>query len=441
MRRRTKLARVYPILAVVLTLVACSPAASVSPSTGASGAATGTEGPSASEAAVELNVPAFVWGDPSELPFWEQVVERYQAKYTNVTIDNPEIPFEGYHDAMFADMAAGNPPDIVYPYDPQLGQWIDEGLLEPLNPWLDEIGVGVDDLIGMHELAIKDGQIYAVIVSSNPRVLLYNEALFEEAGASVPTNVDEFTAAIEAINENDVNKFGYATMSAAAAAGITYLEQMPIVAGHGGAFFTDGRPTANTDEVKAAWAFIEDLYDRKLIPVGQDQTVYREEFVQGQVASLTVGGFMMGVARDQAPENFATMSATQLPFPAGNTVAVNVFIGIPSAAKDKEAAGRFIQEVLADEMQPEIPRVMTAIPARLGLVPEDFVSENPWFQEVIDASERATSYVPEGVGALAPEIMELITMRYQEMLFTDATAAESADLLQADLEAFMAEQP
>jgi ABC-type glycerol-3-phosphate transport system substrate-binding protein len=428
-----KLRAIASLLVVVCIAAACSGSA-----TNAGSSGTGEAG--AAREAVELNIPAFIWGDPSELPFWEKVVASYEEKYPDVSVDGPEIPFEGYHDAMFADMSAGNAPDVVFPYDPQLEQWIDNGLLEPLNPWLEEIGVDVDELIEMNQLAVKDGNVYAVVVSSNPRVLLHNTAMFDAAGIPVPTTPEEFRSAIEAIKDNDGQTFGFATMSAAAADTITYLEIMPIIAGFGGGFLTDGEPTANSPETVAALSFIEDLYDNELIPIGQDQNVYRDEFVKAQVASLTIGAFMMGVVRDQAPDNFDDMDAAPLPFGSDATVAVNVFMGIPSGAQDKQAAGHFVQEVLSDEMQPEVPRVMTAIPARADLIPQDFVDENPWFQTVVDASQVAESYVPDGAGPRAPEVMKAVTVRYQEMLFTDATAPEIADLLQADLEALMAEQ-
>src|SRR5690606_5880785 len=124
--------------------------------------------------------------------------------------------------------------------------------------------------------------------------------------------LDEFNEAIRTLRDPDRQQFGYATLTASSTSNVTYLEIMPIIAGFGGAFVTDGQATATAPETVAALQWIKDLYDEELIPIGQDQPTFRSTFVQGRVASLTIGAFIHGVASNDNPEVASQLTASAL---------------------------------------------------------------------------------------------------------------------------------
>lgn len=402
-------------------------------------AATATAASSAPPAALsgEIVFPSHIWAGATGETVFYPYVEEFTADHPDVEIVPSDVPFADYHNKVFTDIAAGNAPDIVVPYDPQITPWIELGLLEPLNPWLEAAGYDLDtileDWVAPQQLAIKDGQIYAVLLHSNPRALVYNEDLLDGAGVAVPTTPEELLSAAEALRDEGNQQFGFATMSGSATADITFLEIMPIINGFGGAFVTDGQPTANSPETVAALEFIEQMYDQELIPLGVDHTVYREAFIQGKIAALTIGAFIIGQAGANNPDIVPSLAAAPLPFANEQSIAVNVFLGVPTDSENKDAAAAFIIGLLDDAKQGDLAISGTAIPARRGTVPAEYVAENPWFQAIVDAGDTAVSYAPRGAEQEMTEVMEIVTTQYQAMLFGDLTAQQAADQMQEEL--------
>lgn len=387
---------------------------------------------------IEVNFPSHFWGESTHTAFFTEVVAEFEAENPGIKIIGSSVPVASYFDKTYAELTAGTPADIVVPFDPQMPQYVEAGLLEPLNPWLEEAGYNLDSFYPIARLAEKDGQIYGISYGINPRVLMYNFKMFEDAGLSVPTNLDEFNEAIQTLRDPDKQQFGYATLTASSASNVTYLEIMPIIAGFGGAFVKDGQATATAPETVAALQWIKNLYDEQLIPIGQDQPTFRSTFVQGKVASLTIGAFIYGVASNDNPEVASQLSATALPFPGGGTISVNTFLAVPKDAKNKDAAAKFLMKVLEDKWQPRITELTGAIPARRGIVSEKYLQENPWFQAVIDVADVAVSYAPGGAEQYAPEIMDIVAKHYESMLFGGLSAEEAAQNMQTELEEFLA---
>lgn len=394
--------------------------------------------PTAPAEAIEVTFPSHFWGESTHTAFFTEVVAEFEAENPGIKIVGSSVPVASYFDKTFAELTAGTPADIIVPFDPQMPQYLEAGLLEPLNPWLEEAGYDLDSFYPIAGLAEKDGQIYGISYGINPRVLMYNAQMFEDAGLGAPTNLDEFNEAIRTLRDPQQQQFGYATMATSSNANVTYLEIMPIIAGFGGAFVKDGQANATAPETVAALQWIKELYDEQLIPIGQDQTTYRSAFVQGKVASLTIGAFIYGVASNDNPEVASQLTATKLPFPGGGTISVNTFLAVPKDAKNKDAAARFLMKVLEDQWQPRITELTGAIPARPGMASEKYVQDNPWFQAVIDVADVAVSYAPGGAEQYAPEIMDIVVRHYESMLFTGLSAEEAAANMQAELEEFLA---
>jgi len=435
-------------LLLISSLISCAPAAPPTPTkappppeatpTPTLPSPTPTLAPSTTTEVIEVDFPSNYWGEAHHKPILEPMKAEFEAENPGIKIVGSTVPFAEYHDKIYAELMAGNPPDIVVPYDPQIRQYIEADLLEPLNPWLEEAGYNLDSFYPIARMAEKDGQIYAIVYGINPRVLMYNKVMFEKAGLNVPTNVEDFMKAIRTLRDPQKGQFGFATMAASGAASSTYLEIMPIIVGFGGSFVKDGRANATAPETIAALQFIKDLYDEQLIPIGQDFLVYRDMLCAGKVASLTIGGFIYGTCEAKNPEVASQLSAAPLPFPGGGTISVNTFWAIPRDAKDKDAAARFLMKLLEDKWQRLVPEHTIAIPARPGMVSDTFLRENPWFQALVDVADKAVSYAPGGAEQYAPEIMEIVVKHYQSMLFQNLPAEEAAKNMQTELEKYLA---
>lgn len=360
-------------------------------------------------------------------------MDKFKKANPDISVTAAPVPFAEYHNKMYQDMASGQAPDVVTPYDPQIGQWAGEGLLEPLDECLASHHIDTASMVNAQKIAQIDGKTYGLLYYTNPRVLVYNKQLFEQAGVPAPKNLNEFKSAIAGATDKSKQQFGFGTVTGSESPAATYLEIMPVIAGFGGSFVTDGKASANSKETVEALSFLKELYVNGQIPQGQTQASYREAFTAGKVASAAIGGFIMGVARDKNPQVAKDLTAELLPLPSGKTVSVNVFLGIPSGAKNKKAACDYIALSLDPDLQKATAAQKTAIPAT-GEVDPAFLQQNPYFKAIVDADKVSVSYAPKGAEAHMAEVSKIITDAYQQMLTTSMTGEQAGAKIQSELE-------
>ncbi len=389
--------------------------------------------------AAEVAFPTWQWGESSNAAFLNKVKGDFEKNNAGDTIKPITVPYEGFFDKQYSEVRAGSPADIVTLFDPDMGSFVKQGLLEPLDKYLAMAGVSADQLSASHKVAIKDGHVYGVAFQTNPRALLVNGKLFKDAGAKLPTNVDEFLEAMKKIRNPAKQEFGFFSLSTSEAADATYIQTTPIVLGFGGSWFKAGKPTATDPNTIAALKFIKKIYDDGLVP-RVNSIEAQQLFVNGKIGSFIVGPFLVGFAAEQNKEVYENIQATVPPFPGAQSAAVTVFLGIPKGAKNADAAGRFIATLLKPEMQQSVVEIIKALPAVKGSIPAGFLDKNPWFGAFVKAGDHAVSYAPEGMEEYGPEIYNIIGPAIEDILFNNKDVEQATNDLQGELEKFVAEK-
>jgi ABC-type glycerol-3-phosphate transport system substrate-binding protein len=392
----------------------------------------------ASTFAADIVWPSFMWAEPNNAPVMTLLKEKFEQENPGTAIKSVNVPLAAFWDKQFADVASGNPPEIVTMYDPDVRAFIETDLLEPLDSYLASATIDTKTLVPTERLAQKNGKTYAIPFQINARALFYNDKLLKEAGVAPPKNIDEMTAAIRKLRNVNNQQFGYATVSKPGAANLLYIEIMPIVTGFGGGFFKDGKPSANAPETVAALKFVKMLYDDELIPRGMDTQTYRQLFVQGKVGMYATGAFFASVVNNGNKETFTNLRAEPLPMPSGNTMSITVFLGVPKAAKNKDQAAKLLMRMLKEDIQAAIVNLGRTHPGRIGMIPPSFIQENPWFKAFEQATLTAKSYAPEGVEQYGNEIVKVVAENVEAMLFNNVPAETAANNLQKALTDFMA---
>ncbi len=128
-----------------------------------------------------------------------KLAEKYEAANPGVTITLELEPEGGTFQAL---IAAGNQPDlIITSFGPQLGTLAEQEAAVALEDL-----PGADELFGRLESAAIQalyGHTYYVPMGADVTLMIYNKALFEEAGLdpdTPPATWDDFLAAAEAID-------------------------------------------------------------------------------------------------------------------------------------------------------------------------------------------------------------------------------------------------
>ncbi len=387
--------------------------------------------------AADINYPTFQWTEPTYGAFLKELKAEYEKQNPGSTVKDTFIPFASFADQMFVDISSGNPPDVLTAFDPDFKRYIEAGLLEPLNDYLEAAGIKLDDFIAPEQLAVKDGKIYGIPFASNPRALFINKAMLDAAGLGIPKSPEEFEAIIQALRDPKQQKFGLALSAYSGAPSQQYLEYAPIIASFGGKFFTKGQPTADTPEMVKALTFYRDVVKKNLVPKGAKFEVFRPMFVNGKIAMYAAGPFMAAVTQAGSKDTYKNLVTEPLPLGPGKPITVTSFLAIPKGSKNKEETAKLLMMLLQKNWQERLVQLASVIPGRKGMVPADYLKENPWFATFNDLSNTAVSYAPEGVEQYGSDIISLIGKRIEAMLFGSASPEETTKAIQKDLVAFM----
>jgi multiple sugar transport system substrate-binding protein len=142
--------------------------------------------PAASE--VSGNIVLAHWASsPVETDLLKQVIAAFEKKYPKINVRRRAL--DPYPDSMLAQFAARKPPDVFYIDSNVAPDWIKQGVIEPLNPWINRYKFNTKPFYPRLLAAFKDskGQVYGFPKDWSPLAMQTNTAMLQRAGASVPT--------------------------------------------------------------------------------------------------------------------------------------------------------------------------------------------------------------------------------------------------------------
>jgi ABC-type glycerol-3-phosphate transport system substrate-binding protein len=223
-----KLTVMFSLLMVLALLVgACGGAAPAAPAAPADTAAAGTDATVAEEPTLDPSLPtpeptpvvsAFgACDDPMKLwsgltgsdgAVFAELLTQYAEANPDACFESQGIPWDLFFQKYPTAVAAGSPPDMVILHAAEVAQMANEGLMQPLDDFYAQEGLGKD---AFNEALIEsitiDGQTMAVPFDNHGWLLWYNTELIEAAGLdpeNLPANGDEFIEWAQQIT-TDVN--------------------------------------------------------------------------------------------------------------------------------------------------------------------------------------------------------------------------------------------
>lgn len=139
--------------------------------------------------------------------YWQEMIEGFEAENPDIDIEYQECPYgDDFETKLNTGFASSTAPDIINFTMASMGTRVPLGQYESLDKYVD-VWEGKDDFM---ENALKLGTIndslYGLPVFADPRVLIYNKEMFEEAGLNSenpPSNWDELLAAHEKLVKKD----------------------------------------------------------------------------------------------------------------------------------------------------------------------------------------------------------------------------------------------
>ncbi|MBL8594942.1 MAG: sugar ABC transporter substrate-binding protein [Devosia sp.] len=310
------------------------------------------------------------WGDPPELPPFEEIVSKYQAAHPDAKIEIQHAPWSGYFTRLDAQLAAGAGPDVFFITN--VPSYASRGALAPLDDLIKQSSFPIDQYVPSSLLTHSfEGKLYSIPRDSAPSALYYNSDAFDAAGVAYPNAdwkwADLRDAAIKlTTNEGGrITRYGLALESNDWA---TWVQQ------NGGKVFDDPlKPTtfllAEPAAVEAI-QYIGDLINKdKVTPnflEAEQAGGTAQLFSSGQAAMVITNPSRLGTFAD-VPFKWAVANLPGGPTGIHSNRTGGAGFAINANSKNSEAAWAFLQYLAGPEGQSIFAGAKAAaVPAMTG---------------------------------------------------------------------------
>lgn len=379
-----------------------------------------------------------VGGTPSELAFWERLVERFQAR-TGIEVDllrQPSGTDQRRQGLVISLASRKSDPDVFFMDIVWIAQFAASGWLDPLDGMVQKDGLDLDAFFpGMIErVDVYRGRPVALPVFVDGGVLYYREDLLESRGLSSPQTWDQLLRlALDIQGEERKSNPGFYgfVWQGAQYEGLVcnFLE----VAGSkgGGIDFRNGKIVLDTPQNREAAAFLHDLPHRYGVSPPSVYTEMKEEqarlmFQQGNALFERNWPYAWLLHEGPGSEVKGKTGIAILPrFPSGRNVSAlgGWHVGISAFSDAKPLARELVKFLVSYEIQKEIALGLGLCPGLEDLYEDpDVVSVFPHFPRLREVFRHALPRPSVPYYALLSEAIQ----RHINAALTGAATPEEA---------------
>jgi len=250
------------------------------------------------------------------------LINRFEAENPDIKVRINVVAWPGYAQ-LAAQIAAGDPPDIVTMHQSVISDYQGRGLLEPMDGLLREAGISPDQFTAAGRLGVlKSGRIYGLPWDTIGRLWHINTRLMAQAGLMEGGRPILPRSPAELLDQ--ARRFKRAT-------GLPYLIQAQVNApdyyvanlytyllAQDATMFPDGRHIRlNTPQAREIVALFRTLNAEGLTTQNQDFPAATASFMNGQGGIFPTGTWMIGPYDLEAgtPGRPLYQSYAVLPFP------------------------------------------------------------------------------------------------------------------------------
>jgi multiple sugar transport system substrate-binding protein len=364
------------LLALVLVLAACAPAAAPAgdaAAPAAEGEAAATDAP-AEEAApaegAEGATPLSLWyhgaGNDVERSIILRIIDDFNASQSDYVVEIQDFPQIDYNSSIVAAALAGDLPDIIDMDGPVMPNWAWSGYIAPL-----ELSEGALDGFLPGTIGMWDGQVYSVGLWDAAVAMFARQSQLEANGIRIPTleepwTFEEFDAALETLQAS--GECEYALDLGMDDAGEWYPYAFsPFLQSFGGDIidrdtYLTAEGVLNGEEALAFGEWWQSLFERGLAPgTSQDPADRQNRFIDGRYCLQWNGNWNAVAALDALGDDLLFLPAPD--FGNGPTIgAASWQFGVAADSEHKEGANAFIEFAIQDEY-------LAAFSDAIGLIP------------------------------------------------------------------------
>lgn len=393
----------------------------------------------ASAAKVTLLFPSWQWGQPGYDDFFKEAIAAFQAEHPDVEIRPVPIPQEKYDEQLIVRFSAKNPPEVLQWTLWNFHAFARSGFLEPLDERLARTDIPAEWIPAFQDFTRVDGKTYGIMLSGSAQMLYYNKQMLDAAGVRVPTTPEELVEAARKLTRRDpqgnVTQYGFSTVSRPVAELSSYGLGR-FITGLGGNLGANGRPNANSPEVRRAVELYKELIASGAVAPGLGRIDARQMFWEGRAAMLIEGPWVMTSIQRLNPALMPNVGLAPIPFPYQIADASNgMAIGVDQ--KYKDLSWEFILMITSKRWMDRYGELTGVIPARRGSLTARALQTMPWMTEFAKIAAVGRAQIPEGLEHLQNEINNAVATRLAPVLFGTKPVDVALQELQKDMEAMV----
>lgn len=370
---------------------------------------------------------------PERTETLKSIVSKFEEANPGTTVEIVSLPWGEAFQKFATMVSAGDIPDVMEMPDTWLSLYANNGMLESLEPYLENWDVTPD----LSERALELGRdvkdtAYMLPYGFYLRAMFYNKKLLEEAGVSEPPKtMDEFLEASKKVSALP-GKYGYCMRGGPG--GLNGWVMFGASMAGSNEFFTeDGQSTFNSEGWLKGLTWLIDLYKEGYAPKDSINWGFNEivaGFYSGTCAFLDQDpDALIAIAERMKPEDYGV--TTMPKGPDGKTFPTIGYAGwsMMSASENKELAWKLIATLEGQEGNIEWNKRTGALPALTSAVDDPFYASEQfkgWFAELAD-SDAVPTTMPTYLEEFAYFKDALVIKTSQEALLGDITPQELAD--------------
>ena len=328
--------------------------------------------------AVEIEYWQYVFD--SRVQAMDQLIAKFQEANPDITVKQTTFPYADYQTRVVAAKVAGQGPDVVQLFYGWTDQFVNGGLIQPLDPAVFPHAEIESDFFPIVSAMKRGDSYYGLPTAVRSLALFYNKALFDEAGLQPPQNLEELLAAAEATTKRD----GGGNITSA---GITldmagqdhhWWREVLVRQNGGEPYDAEGNVAYDSEAGAAALKFYTDLQTEYKVGLVGFMDEGQAAFRAGMAAMTIDGTFRLGAFESNPFE----WGVVELPADANgmrsnySSYFANA-IGATAEGEELEAAQKFLQYISSPEAMEIWLDVVGELPARRDVALTDKNLEDP----------------------------------------------------------------
>ncbi|NDJ52039.1 MAG: sugar ABC transporter substrate-binding protein [Chloroflexi bacterium] len=371
---------------------------------------------------------------PSErqelLDLIQSYADDFNAAHEDTTVTIEFVDWADGRDAIEQRVAEGTPPDLAVVGSRWVAEFVNQGLIEPLDRYMTPSFREQFIASLINEGAIYQERTFGLPVAASTRALYYNLDLFEQAGLSEPpASWDELLLAGQVIGALEEDVYGFALQGGDGLETNTYFYY--FVWGNGGSLYDPSQTSSALDSPESveALVFLQELIQEGATQPDPASDAYNRRraledlFQQGQVGMVISGPWLLNRLQDESPD----MRIGVAPIPFNTTSAtygvIDTLVMFRTSAS-KDAAWDFMDFIYTTERRLAYAQTAGVLPELDAVAESEELAQDEQYVVFLDLLPEAR-FEPPNIHS--EEISQIVIDAVRSVYLGDAEPQDALD--------------